>query len=243
MEFITIHELSRQFNISARSVRYRLLRLIDARKFKNGEDYRREDYVDPQHFLWKINPESFLRKTQLQRTTPPIEPALTVNESGNQPLSDRQPSVNPMGNHHPDSPESANDPATPGVNHDDPAVNHGSQSVNHRGNQFANKAETTVHPPVQQGIEREVIDILKTQLTVKDTQIKDLTQQVYGVNELNLKLNAALLQNGEKIENLLQLTGGKMAEGSTEIPMEAKLPAKENDPAQQSSQEPRQAAA
>ncbi|MEX0287780.1 MAG: hypothetical protein AB3N14_01615 [Flavobacteriaceae bacterium] len=232
MEFITVHELSRQFNISARSVRYRLLRLIDARKFKNGEDYRREDYVDPQHFVWKINPESFLRETQLQRTSPPTEPALVVNESGNQPLTDRQPVVHTSGNHHPGSPQSANNPVTPGVNH-------GSQSVNHRGNQFANKAEATVHTVALQGIEREMIDMLKTQLTVKDTQIKDLTQQVNGVNELNLKLNAALLQNGEKIENLLQLTGGKMAEGSTETPLEDKL----HEGTQQGPQEPRQAAA
>lgn len=243
MEFITVHELSRQFNISSRSVRYRLLRLIDARKFKNGEDYRREDYVDPQHFVWKVNPESFLRETELQRTTPPAEPAQSVNQVGNQPLTDRQPMVNTFGNQPPNLSESAKNRATPGVHHDDSVVNHGSPSVNHRGNQFGNKVEPMVHSPAQQGIEREMIDILKSQISVKDTQINELTTQMKGVTELNVKLNGALLENGVKIENLLQLTGGKMAEDSNETPMEAKLPANEDEAPQQTPQDEWQAAA
>jgi repressor of nif and glnA expression len=75
MEFLTVHELSRQFNISARSVRYRLQRLIDNRKFKNGEDYRREDLSDAQHFTWKINPISFMREYGLRRSAPPSPPS------------------------------------------------------------------------------------------------------------------------------------------------------------------------
>ena len=211
MEFLTVHELSRQFNISARSVRYRLQRLIDNRKFKNGEDYRREDFTDAQHFTWKINPVSFMRESGLQRSTPPENlPTGSVNEFGNNPSTNGEPVVNK---------EDENHNTASNVNAD--TVNKVANTVNHRSpsvNETVNKEPPVVNESAQTEVYREMIDVLKNQISVKDTQIKELTEQVKGAAEMNIKLNGALLANGQKIENLLQLTGGKMTEAENESP-------------------------
>ena len=56
---------------------------------------------------------------------------------------------------------------------------------------------------------REMIDLLKDQIHVKDGQLKDQGEQLKETHELNMKLTGTMLQQGQKIENLLRLTGGK----------------------------------
>jgi predicted transcriptional regulator len=56
MPFLTLHELSLQFDIPVRVLRYRLRQLLQAGKLAEGEDYRRDNFVDGTHFAWKINP-------------------------------------------------------------------------------------------------------------------------------------------------------------------------------------------
>jgi hypothetical protein len=65
MEFVTIHDLSRELNVPARVIRYRLIHLIAEGKLKENEDFRRDDFKDDQHFIWKINPLSFMRWPKL----------------------------------------------------------------------------------------------------------------------------------------------------------------------------------
>jgi hypothetical protein len=84
MEFLTIHELSVVFDIPARVLRYRFLQLRQEAKLADGVDYRRDDFVDDQHFVWKINPVSFMRETGLKPVTKTDK---TVNELGSKPPS------------------------------------------------------------------------------------------------------------------------------------------------------------
>ena len=70
MEFVTIHDLSRELNVPARVIRYRLISLIAEGKLKEHDDFRQDDYRDDQHFVWKINPLSFMRATALKPPTP-----------------------------------------------------------------------------------------------------------------------------------------------------------------------------
>ena len=58
-----------------------------------------------------------------------------------------------------------------------------------------------------------MIDLLKEQIQVKDGQLKDQGEQLKETHELNLKLTGTMLQQAQKIENLLRLT-----EGKTEVP-------------------------
>jgi hypothetical protein len=198
--FITIHDLSREFNVPARVIRYRFLQAVADGRLKEGDDFRRDDYKDDQHFVWKVNPLSFSRVTELKptgasplRSVPPAEnPGLITNSLTNPP----------------------------------PAVNNASQSVN----QPVTKAAATVNtPPPAANAERggaaqpafdlpfelEVIGILREQLKAKDEQIrakddhiKNQDKQMGEVNELNVKLTGTMLQQSQKIERLLRLGSG-----------------------------------
>lgn len=90
MDFVTIHQLSREFDLPARVVRYRLLSLLQAQKLHEGEDFRREDYKDERHFVWKVNPLSFMRESGLKPKTLPSDPLPIVND----PLTAFDPPVN-----------------------------------------------------------------------------------------------------------------------------------------------------
>src|ERR1039457_6525172 len=117
MEFVTIHDLSRELNVPARVIRYRLIALIAEGKLKEHDDFRRDDYKDDQHFVWKINPLSFMRATALKPSTPvnqvdnhlvtpatnpDNQPIPTVNQPGTNDANaggELLPKVNQTGNH------------------------------------------------------------------------------------------------------------------------------------------------
>ena len=92
MGFATIHELSRELNIPARVIRYRLLHLIADGKLKEHEDFRRDDFRDDRHFDWKIHPLRFMQETGLKPAV--INSLTTGNKADNQSL----PPVDQLGN-------------------------------------------------------------------------------------------------------------------------------------------------
>jgi hypothetical protein len=176
MEFVTIHDLSRELNIPARVVRYRLINLIADSKFRENEDFRRDDYKDDQHFVWKINPLRFMHETGLK----PTAPLPTDNIDGNHPLP----------------------PVNGGVNNRNANGNEPPVTVTKSGNSVDTKPEDS-------SIAREMIDILKDQIRVKDSQLRDQSEQLKQTHDLNVKLTGTMLQQAKEIKNLLQLTGGK----------------------------------
>jgi len=181
MNFLSIHEISVEFDIPSRVVRYRFHQLRLAKKIVENEDFLREDFVDDQHFVWKINPVSFMRETGLKPVTKAETP---VNELDNK------------------APTSGNKV----VNQPAQLVDQPLPSGNKVGNQTENKTEA---PPPVPSLEREMLDFLKSQIKVKDGQIADLTDHSKKVNDLNLKLVAQAVQQAEEIQTLLRLTGGK----------------------------------
>jgi len=196
MEFVTIHDLSRELNVPARVIRYRLILLIAEGKLKENEDFRRDDFKDEQHFVWKINPLSFMHHTNLK-------PGAAVNHAGgnlvtpvtkidNQPL----PTVN-----HPEKIVLKSDDEL--LTRGNQVDNHPPQSVNESKNS-GNKSDTK-----EPSLEREMIDLLKDQLKVKDGQLREQGEQMKDLNDLNVKLTGTMLQQNQKIETLLRLTGGK----------------------------------
>ena len=196
MEFVTIHDLSREFNVPARVIRYRLIHLIADGKLKEHDDFRRDDFKDDQHFVWKINPLSFMRATALKPSTPvnQIDNHLVtpVADADNQPI----PTVNQPEKHV----ENTGNESLPRVNQTD---NNPPSGVNEIG-LTDNKADTK-----EPSLEREMIDLLKEQVKVKDGQLKEQGEQLKDLNDLNVKLTGTMLQQNQKIENLLRLTGGK----------------------------------
>ena len=181
MNFLSIHEISVEFDIPSRVVRYRLHQLREANKLAEGTDFLRENFVDGQHFLWKINPVSFMRETGLKPVTKADK---HVTELGSKPSSGDTKVVN--------------QPAS--------LVDQPHSGGNKAGSQSENKTEP---PPATPTVEREMLDFLKDQIKVKDGQIADLTDQNKKVNDLNLKLVGQTVQQAEQIQTLLRLTGGK----------------------------------
>jgi hypothetical protein len=121
---------------------YRLIHLIAEGKLKEHEDFRRDDFKDDQHFLWKIHPLHFMKESGLKPVVANSLP--TDNKSDNQSL----PTVNQSGNYH----------AT--ANMEPPKV------VTESANTADNKnADTT--------LAREMIDLLKDQIRVKDGQLRE----------------------------------------------------------------------
>jgi len=143
MDFLTIHQLSVEFDIPARVVRYRFHQLRQSNKLVEGTDYRRDDFVDDQHFFWKINPVSFMRETRLKPVTKAKNP---VTELGSKP---------PSGD-------------TKVVNQPPPLVDQPFPGGNKVSSQSENKTEP---PPATPTVEREMLDFLKGQIKVKDGQI------------------------------------------------------------------------
>ena len=181
MEFVTIHDLSRELNTPARVIRYRLINLIADGKLKENEDFRRDEFKDDQHFVWKINPLRFMQESGLK---PVISPLTTDNNIANQPL----PTVSQSGHYH----------AVIGT---EPPKVVTELDIN-TGNNVDNKT-------TEKSLAREMIDLLKDQIHVKDGQLKDQGEQLKETHELNLKLTGTMLQQAQKIENLLRLTEGK----------------------------------
>lgn len=192
MNFLTIHELSVEFDIPARVLRYRFHQLRQEAKLTEGVDYSRDDFVDDQHFLWKINPMSFMRETGLKPVT---KSAPLVNRGDNQKPPTVITSVN--------QPEKPRIQSPGGGNHSD---NHTPDVGSQRGNETDTKPGNKESDP---SIEREMINLLKGQIVVKDGQIRDLTDQTLKLNDLNVKLVGQTLKQVEHIQTLLRLTGGK----------------------------------
>jgi len=192
VNFLSIHEISVEFDIPSRVVRYRFHQLRESNKLVESADFLREDFVDDQHFVWKINPVSFMRETGLKPVTKPTH---LVNEFDNKTPTPVTSTVN--------QPQKSVLQPSPGGNH---PVNHSPDVGNQSGNKTVTKTGGEEAGP---SFTREIIDLLKGQLVVKDSQIRDLTDQTLKLNDLNVKLVGQTLQQADRIQTLLRLTGGK----------------------------------
>ena len=61
MEFLTLHQLSREFDKPEKVLRYKFHQLRKQNKLNDGEDFIREDFIDERHFVYKINPVTFFK--------------------------------------------------------------------------------------------------------------------------------------------------------------------------------------
>lgn len=190
--FLTIHQLSTQFNVSARAIRGRLNKLVTSGKLTEGQDFTRINYVDANHFEWRVNPVTFLQASGLALAPVKLKP---LPEATVDAVNAGEPADVPTVNQASSAVHPAVNPGTPPVRQREPV------------------SPTTVHPPVNPGepapasptVEREFLDFLKDQIAVKDGMIKDLTEKIDGIAELNKNLIGKTIQQAERIEELLAL--------------------------------------
>ena len=163
----------------------------------DGPDYRRDDYVDEQHFVWRINPVSFMRETGLRLAAKPPAPPSPEPALVNKP----DPGVTKFGDHGAPFVDSVDTQRPPVVNQPPGTVTKATPAV-----------DTKPSPP---GLEREMIDLLKSQVQVKDGQIRELTDQNRNLSDTNLKLIGQTVQQSKEIQTLLRLTGGRTEPSGT----------------------------
>lgn len=173
MDFLTLHELSLQLDVSVRILRLRLRRLLAEGELIEGRDCLRDGYVDATHFVWRVDPVALTRATGYQ----------PASRSGSQLGIPLHSLGTPPDNRKPEPARNASQEGEPTL----PNVDKPSSSL-----------------------EREVIDLLKGQLSAKDGQIADLSEQNKKLNDVNLKLVAQTVQQSDRIQTLLRLTEGKM---------------------------------
>lgn len=93
------------------------------------------------------------------------------------------------------------------------------RTVNKQDDQPTHRVTEPPHIPAEtlpkvdnasSSMEREMIDLLKEQVSVKDRQISNLTDQNQKLNDLNVKLVGQSVHQMQRIETLMRLTGGKV---------------------------------
>jgi hypothetical protein len=183
MEFLTLHELSRELNKPERQLRHKFKNLLKQNTLIEGEDFIREGYIDDQHFVFKINPLRFAELTQLHPAPLPdttgYQVGTSVDNNGYQV-------------------------ATKSVNNTDTTPQ---ESGTNGGNQQQQISTSDTQEIVLDDITNDYIELLKEQLREKDKQLSAKDEQLKTKDEL-LKLaheqakekdNAQILALGEII--------------------------------------------
>ena len=183
MEFLTLHELSRELNKPERQLRHKFKNLLKTNILKEGEDFIREGYIDDQHFVFKINPVRFVALTQLNPAPPPDSTGYQVGTNVD---------------------NNCYQVATKSVNNTDTKLQ---ESGTNGGNQQQQISTSDTQEMVYDDITNDYIDLLKEQLREKDKQLAVKDEQLKSKDDL-LKLvheqakekdNAQILALGEII--------------------------------------------
>jgi hypothetical protein len=160
MEFITLHELSRQLNKPERQLRHKFKNLLKQSTLIEGEDFIREGYIDDQHFVFKINPVRFVALTQLNPAPLPDNPGYQVgNQVDNNGYQLDNKSVNNIDTNPP-------------------------ELVTNSGN---HEQQSDAQEIILDDITNDYIELLKEQLHEKDRQLSVKDEQLKAKDDL-LKL-------------------------------------------------------
>ena len=160
MDFLTLHELSRELNKPERQLRHKFKNLLKTNTLKEGEDFIREGYIDDQHFVFKINPVRFVALTQLNPAPLPDYPGYQVgNSTDNNGYQVANKSVNNIDTNPP-------------------------ELVTNSGN---HEQQSTAQEIILDDITNDYIELLKEQLHEKDRQLSVKDEQLKTKDDL-LKL-------------------------------------------------------
>ena len=163
MEFLTLHELSRELNKPERQLRHKFKNLLKQNTLVEGEDFIRDGYIDDQHFIFKINPVRFVALTQLNPVPLPDATGYEVD--------------NKLDNN-------SNQVDTKSVNN---VVTNPPEVGTTVDTQQRNSKENFVQESTPNSMTTDFIELMKEQLREKDRQLKEKDDQLKSKDEL-LKL-------------------------------------------------------
>jgi hypothetical protein len=163
MEFLTLHQLSRELNKPEKVLRYKFKNLLKKNTLVEGEDFIREGYIDDQHFVFKINPVRFARLTELSPAPPPD----TNGYQGGTQGSDVGTNV---GNH--------------GYQTGTESVTNIGTKTPEVGTQHENMSTADTPTSPQSAMVDKLIGLLEEQLREKDKQLKEKDEQLKSKDEI-----------------------------------------------------------
>jgi hypothetical protein len=171
MEFLTLHELSRELNKPERQLRHKFKNLLKKNTMIEGEDFIRDGYIDEQHFIFKINPVRFVALTQLNPAPLPeqIGYQVSTNLDNNGYQIDSKPVTN--------------------------VDNKPQETVTIGGNQPEGKAAVETPTSMNTSVMNDFIELMKEQLREKDKQLKEKDEQLKSKDDL---LKEAQAQSKDK---------------------------------------------
>ena len=207
MQYLTLPELARQFNKPERQIRYRFRELTKEGKLIEGEDFRKEEFVDEFHFAYKSNPLRFMEEAKLVLDQQAVTNIVSnPDEAGSQPVSkEQQVDTNENGQPEPIGSQDRHDGYQGGGQESGPV----SKSDNHSPGS-AIKSGSNQEGFGDKTVLLDYIDTLKEQLHVKDSQIESYKEQLDAQADLNRRSIGELLKMKDQV---LQLRGAREENG------------------------------
>jgi hypothetical protein len=204
MDYLTLHELARQFNKPERQIRYRFRELLKVGKLTEGEDFRKEDFVDEFHFAYKINPLRFMEEAKLVLDQQAVTNIVSKTEDvGSQPASNEEGF---------DTNEKS-EPEFIGSQEHSSGYQSGSQEpgpVSKPGNHStdsATKSGTSQEGVADKTVLLDYIETMKEQLHVKDGQIESYRQQLDDQSGVTRAAISELLKMKDQVLRLRGIRG------------------------------------
>lgn len=160
MEFLTLHQLSRELNKPEKVLRYKFKKLLKKNTLVEGEDFIREGYIDDKHFLFKINPVRFAQLTELS-------PAPLPDTNGYQTGTNTDTNGYQVG--------------TKAITNTDTKTPEADTNI---GNQQKTTDANDAQEILNKTVTNEFIELMKEQLREKDKQLREKDDQLKSKDEL-----------------------------------------------------------
>jgi hypothetical protein len=204
MDYLTLHELARQFNKPERQIRYRFRELLKVGKLTEGEDFRKEDFVDEFHFAYKINPLRFMEEAKLVLDQQAVTNIVSKTEDfGTQPASKQQQfDAKEKGQPEPIGSQEHNAGYQSGSQEPEPASKPGNHSPD-----SATKSGTNQEGIADKTVLLDYIETMKEQLHVKDSQIESYKQQLDDQSGVTRAAISELLKMKDQVLRLRGVNG------------------------------------
>lgn len=205
-KYVTLHDLARELNKPERQIRYRFHSLRKAGKLTQDIDFIRDDFTDPLHFAYKINPVRFMEEAHLYLDPPSSDHVGTKDENidSSLPTSPSELDTNDQAQDE----SFGNKGLYIGSSSDNKIEESGTNSAN-TPEHFGGKEKGIGNQGEDKDMSLDYIETLKGQLKVKDGQIDAYKTQLADQSDLNKGIIGELLKAEQQIR---QLASGRVEE-------------------------------
>jgi len=212
MEYLTLHQLSRQFNKPERQVRYKFRELMKEGKLAEGDDFRKDDFVDEFHFAYKINPLRFMEEAKLDLDQQVVTNIVSKTEDVGSQSTSKEEGFDTNEDDDDKSVGSREEDDSYQSNSQDPELV--SNPANHSPD-IDTKFGTERERAAENNLSLDYIETLKEQMRVKDSQIESYKEQLDGQSDVTRRAITELLKMKDQV---LRLRGAEREDEERQQP-------------------------